>query len=242
MWLVLCDAEDKAARWAYEGLRERGLAPLELVSSRHLVHAPRSAHRLDGSGADFGIDLPDGRTLAAGRIDGVLNRLSWAPVGDIVFATRADTLYAREEVSALLLSWLASIASVMVNRPSTRGLSGAWRSPAEWSVLAARAGLPVATLRLGGDAVTGTDMYSPTHSVVVLGEQVFGDVGDLAPACVRLARSARADLLGVDLRLGDWSPARFTRATVLPDLRIGGSALIEALYGHLIGLPAVRRA
>ncbi|MDC2959275.1 hypothetical protein PO587_33065 [Streptomyces gilvifuscus] len=236
MWLVLCDDGDEAARWAYEGLRERGLAPLEFVLGRHLVHAPRSAHRVETGGADFEVALPDGRTLVSGAVEGVLNRLDWAPVGDIFFATAADTLYAREELSALVLSWLESIVPVMVNRPSPYGLSGAWRSAAEWAVLAARAGLPVAPVRLGEDGVTGADT-----DVVVLGEQVFGDAGGaagpLAPACVRLARAAGAELLGVNVRAGGGAGPRFAGASVLPDLRIGGDTLLDALHRRLTGRP-----
>ena len=41
-----------------------------------------------------------------------------------------------------------------MNPPDTRGLSGAWRSPAEWAVLAGEAGLAAApvVVRLGGRA------------------------------------------------------------------------------------------
>ena len=36
MWLVLTAGSDPSAAWAAEGLRERGLAPIELVQSGEL--------------------------------------------------------------------------------------------------------------------------------------------------------------------------------------------------------------
>ncbi|MCQ6556830.1 hypothetical protein NPS70_27115 [Streptomyces sp. C10-9-1] len=265
MWLVLCGPEDRSALWAYEGLRERGLAPIDVVEPETLTRSARSAHRVDEDRASFEIALPDGRTLASGDIDGLLNRLTWAPVDHLVFASRADTCYAMEEMSALVLSWLRCVAPVAVNRPSPRGLSGAWRSPAEWTVLASAAGLPVSPLSLssrvlaeahpyGRDEAEGDASSTATaHTVVVLGDHVFGGdpVRALAPACRRLARLADAELLGIDLDLGDRvdqvdvdrlggvdrGDVRFLRATPMPDLRVGGDALLDSLHEHLTRLP-----
>ncbi|MEV4441883.1 hypothetical protein AB0K09_23310 [Streptomyces sp. NPDC049577] len=239
MWLVLCEPGDRAGQWAYAGLRERGLEPLELVSPQALVHARRSAHRVGVDGASFEIGLADGRTLVSGDVEGALNRLSSAPVERLAFATQADTCYAMAEMSALLLSWLTCIAPVTVNRPSSLGLSGTWRSAAEWNALAARAGLPVSSLSLSSRPVPAPPADPATHTVVVCGEQVFGDVetGDLARACTRLARLADTDLLGIDLRRGGRHRAHFAGASLLPDLRIGGSALIACLHERLTGVP-----
>ncbi|MFE4305289.1 hypothetical protein ACFRR6_04435 [Streptomyces sp. NPDC056891] len=247
MWLVLCEPEDKAAMWAYTSLKERGLAPIELVAPRSLTRSERSAHRVEKDGASFEIGLPDGRALASGDIDGVLNRLAYAPVEHLVFTSRADTLYAMEEMSALVLSWLECIAPITVNRPSARGLSGAWRSAAEWTVLAARAGLPVAPLPLSSSLPAGPhgDATATTtaRTVVVLGERVFGaePVRALVPACRRLAKLAGTDLLGIDLETDARDAARFAAATTLPDLRIGGDALVDRLHEHLTHLPARSR-
>ncbi|MEU6239197.1 hypothetical protein ABZ885_40265, partial [Kitasatospora sp. NPDC047058] len=148
MWLVLCDPGDRAALWAHEGLRKRGLEPLELLSPQALLGSTRTAHRVGRHGADFEICLPDGRVLASRDVSGVLNRVAAAPFGILPFARHADALYAREELDALLLSLLTCLAPVSVNRPCATGLCGAWRSAAEWTVLAARAGLPVPPARI----------------------------------------------------------------------------------------------
>ncbi|MFF3731036.1 hypothetical protein ACFYXM_12115 [Streptomyces sp. NPDC002476] len=247
MWLVLCDPEDQAARWVRTGLRENGLDPVELVDSEMLTRSVRSAHRIEEGRASFETTLPDGRTLASDDVDGVVNRLTYAPVEHLVFASAVDTCYAMAEMSALVLSWLQCLAPVTVNRPSPLGLSGAWRSPAEWNVLAAGAGLPVAPLRLSGESPAAASGESPAaagkaaaRTVVVLGEHVFGGeaVPDLVPACRRLARAAGADLLGVGLEVGDRHGARFAGATLLPDLRIAGPTFVARLHAYLTRLPA----
>ncbi|MFJ2578090.1 hypothetical protein [Kitasatospora aureofaciens] len=254
MWLVLCDPGDQAALWAYAGLRERGLDPLELLSPHTLISSTRSAHRIDQLGARFEIGLPDGRVLASRDIDGVLNRVAFAPVGPLPFATQADALYAREELSALLLSLLTCIAPVSVNRPCANGLCGAWRSAAEWTVLAARAGLPVPPARLSSrPGVEPGRAADGSGRVLVLGEHVFGEhvshdgeSRDLAKACGQLARLAGTDLLGIDLlgidlhRNGGHRVA-FGGANPLPDLRLGGDAFLDRLLDHLTGLSAGTR-
>ncbi|MEE1752735.1 hypothetical protein [Streptomyces sp. SP18CS02] len=239
MWLVLCNPGDQAARWVCTGLRERGPTPVELVDAEMLTRSVRSAHSIEEGPARFETTLPDGRVLASDDVDGVLNRLTYAPVGHLVFASVTDSCYAMAEMSALVLSWLQCLAPVSVNRPSPLGLSGPWRSPAEWSLLAAGAGLRVAPLRLSGESPT-TARNPVDRTVVVLGEHVFGGeaVPGLVPGCRRLARGAGADLLGVDLELDDRHGARFAGATLLPDLRIAGPPLIARLHTYLTRLPA----
>ncbi|MDN3295826.1 hypothetical protein QWM81_17570 [Streptomyces ficellus] len=240
MWLVLCDPADDAALWAGAGLRERGLAPLDVIAPRTLVSSARSVHRLDSGRACFEIALPNERVLRSDDIDGVLNRLVHVPLEDLALASQADLSYAARELSALVLSWLECVAPVMVNRPDPRGTAGAWRTAAEWTVLAATAGLPVGPLPLTSRR-TSEPATPPTTSAVVVGEHVFCDepVRHLAPACGTLARLAGTDLLGVDLGADDRHP-RFAGATPLPDLRRGGSPLIDRLYRHLLHLPARR--
>ncbi|KES09174.1 hypothetical protein BU52_03740 [Streptomyces toyocaensis] len=270
MWLVLCDAEDRAAHWAAAGLRERGLDPLEVVDAGTLTRTERSAHRIEeergqgrdrtapdpssgaaveGDRADFELTLPDGRGLASDDVHGVVNRLTFAPLHHLRFASYADTVYAMAEWDALVLSWLQCLAPVTVNRPSPLGLSGTLRSPAEWTLLAAAAGLAVSPLRLTDTPDDPpTDRPPSTRTLVVLGDEVYrvhgGDaLGDLSPACIRLARSAGADLLGIHLEPDAHARhgARFAGATLLPDLRIAGAPVLDGLYAYLARLPARSR-
>ncbi|MDQ1031674.1 hypothetical protein QF035_009256 [Streptomyces umbrinus] len=267
MWLVLCDAGDRAAHWAAAGLRERGLDPVEVVEAATLTRTARSTHRIeeergegqdriesdrtgdgaaDGDRARFELTLPDGRNLASDAVHGVVNRLTHAPVDHLRFASLADTAYAMAEWDALVLSWLQCLAPVTVNRPSPLGLSGILRSPAEWTVLAAAAGLAVPPLRLTDDTTheRSTDR-PPTRTLLVLGDDVYGVHGGealdgLSPACLSLARSAGADLLGIHLEPDAHARhgARFAGATLLPDLRIAGASMLDGLHAYLTRLPA----
>jgi hypothetical protein len=191
-------------------------------------------HRVDESGASFEARLPDGRVLASRDVDGVLNRAGFARVGPLRFATETDSAYAREELSALLLSLLECLAAVAVNRPCASGLSGAWRPLAKWTLLAAEAGLPVAPVRLSPRS-TWEPPAPGDARVLVLGGRVFGTT-EYGPECVRLARLAGTDLLGIDLRRDDGHRAVFAGADPMPDLRLGGDALLDALHDHLTTL------
>ncbi|SOB86327.1 hypothetical protein [Streptomyces sp. 1331.2] len=269
MWLVLCDPRDLAALWAYAGLRARGLAPLELLSPQALVGSPRTVHRIDRYGARFEVGLPDGRVLASDDVDGVLNRAVGVAVGPAPPGTVSDTLsdtlsgtegetkddrgeagYVQEELNALLLSLLTCLAPVSVNRPTASGLYGPWRSAAEWTVLAARAGLVVSPLRLTdrpGEAPQRA-AAAVTGRVLVLGGHVCGAPADEDPeAYARLARLAGTELLGIDV-VGPELPGTdvppdggnhrtvFGGADPLPDLRVGGEAFLDRLLDHLKGL------
>ncbi|MEU9045601.1 MULTISPECIES: hypothetical protein [unclassified Kitasatospora] len=243
MWLVLCDPGDQAALWAHEGLRKRGLEPLELLSPQALLGSTRSAHRVGRHGAAFDNSLPDGRILASRDVSGVLNRVAAAPFGLLPFDTHADARYAQEELSALLLSLLTCLGPVSVNRPGATGLCGAWRSAAEWTVLAARAGLPVPPARISSSPEPEPPWDAPgSGGVLVLGEHVFGEHGFGAPAAedekayVRLARLAGTDLLGLDLHRDGGQRVVFAGATPLPDLRSGGDPFLDRLLDHLTGL------
>lgn len=240
MWLVLCDPADRAAGWAYEGLRARGLAPLEQLSPQTLLGSTRTAHRVDRLGARFELSLPDGRVLDSRDVDGVLNRVTSAPFGYLPFTTHADAVYAAEELSALLRSLLTCLAPVSVNPPCRYGLCGAWRSTAEWTALAIRAGLPVPPARISSSP--DPEPRRPPAGrgdVLVLGEHVFGapTTEDEEPY-VRLARLAELDLLGVDLHCEDGQPAVFAGASPLPDLRPGGDPFLDRLLEHLTALSA----
>lgn len=243
MWLVLCDPGDHSARWACDELRLRGLTPLELLAPATLVSARRCAYRIGADGAHFEIDLPDGRTLKSAHIAGVLNRVTHVPeLAGLARTAHADARYAAAELNALLLSWLAALAAVSINPPTARGLAGAWRTPAEWAVLAAGSGLTVPALPLAAIAVPRPARHTATHTVIVLGDHVFGDelAPDLADACLRLARRAGTALLGIDLHVDANGRCSFAGATSVPELRVGGAALIDALARQLRTMSATR--
>ncbi len=240
MWVVLCDPGDRSGLWAYAGLRKRGLAPLELITPHELAYSTWSVHNVGARGSHFEIALARGGKLVSDEIKGVLNRLAEVPTDHLIFGSDDETHYAIQEVNALVLSWMACIGPVSINRATARGLAGTWRSPAEWTLLAAKAGLPVSMLRVSSECEAGLkEPLGGARSFIVLGKRVFG--GELprpiSEACIRLANMAETHLLGIDFFV-DRDQIRFTNATPMPDLRIGGVEFVDHLHGCLIGLPS----
>ena len=92
MWLILCSSDDLPAFWAYEGLKTRGLAPLELVRAETLAYA-RWEHRLGIDGVCFNMTLPDGRRIHNEDVRGVLNRLTCVPSESLLLIHPSDREY-----------------------------------------------------------------------------------------------------------------------------------------------------
>jgi hypothetical protein len=226
MWLVLCDRTDHAALWAHRGLAARGLEPLELVTADALAYALRWEHRVGSSGASVRIELGDGRRIDGGGVRGVLNRLVAVPDGHLALAREADREYARQELFAFFVSWLACLPGRVVNRPTPQGLCGSWRHRSEWLALAAAAGLETVPFRMNGDA-PGGGFIAASRTVLVVDGEALG-VGLPAPVragCVRLAALAGEAVLGVELA----ADGLVTGATPLPDLRLGGGRALDLL-------------
>lgn len=230
MWLVLCSPGDRPALRAACGLRDRGLSPLAVVSIEALLLAPVWEHRIgrDGTASSF-VRLHDGRTIDGGAVAGVLNRIAELPARTA--GTGPDRDYTQQERVALLLSWLASLRNV-INDATPQGLAGAWLAPAYAQWLAARAGLAVFPDRYRGLHEPGLAQGAGLTrlSLVVLDGHVFGlPVPEhVRRSCVAFAGLAATRLVGVDLAR---SPAGwiFVASTPLPDLSIGGPALLDAL-------------
>jgi hypothetical protein len=230
MWLVLCDRSDHAALWAHRGLEARGFQPLELVTADALAYALRWEHRVGAAGASVAVELADGRRIDGGRVRGVLNRLVAVPEGHLALVRDEDREYARQELHAFFVSWLACLPGRVVNRPTPQGLCGSWRHRSEWLALAAAAGLPAAPFRMDGHA-GGGGLVAPWRTVLVVGGEALGVELPAAVrvGCVRLAELAGATVLGVELG----PDGRCTGATPLPDLRLGGERGLDLLAAAL---------
>jgi hypothetical protein len=237
MWLVLCDDNDAAARWAWSGLTERGLGSVELVTSQALACASRWVHYVGDEGASGEVTLDDGRTISSLHVQGVLNRLGFLWNDRTASAVAAERDYATQEFYAFCVSWLTCLPGPVVNRPSYGGPGGQWRHDSEWTLLAARAGLPTTPYqdRSERSCPPTSDVSAVAQTVVVLGEQVFGGTPGwhLADACSRLRGLAATDVLGVSFDLDASGAWKFHSATPLPDLRLGGAGLLDALARRL---------
>lgn len=243
MWLVLCPPNDLAALWAYQGLKARGLAPLELVSAEMLAYGLRWEHRLSTNGLSVDITLADRRTIRSSTVRGILNRLSYIPQEHFYAAGSADRDYAAQELMAFYMSWLHAMPGAVLNRPTAQGLSGSWRHISEWVWLAGRAGLPTLPYRQTGldqieDGHTGGRLVSeatPAKTILVVGGHLTGTPAppDILEGCKRLAALSATALLGIEFVAGSRSSWTFAGATPLPDLRLGGEVLLDLLVSAL---------
>jgi hypothetical protein len=247
MWLVFCASDDLPALWAYQGLEALGLTPLELVSADLLAYSLRWEHRLGAGGTATVLTLADGRTIHSGEVRGVLNRLRALPFEHLRRAAPEDAPedfeYARAEILALFTSWLYALPPPVLNRASPEGLGGQGRHISEWVWLAARAGLVTRPYREAGRPdqgalYTGSRLASavPVRTVFVVAGRVVGAAsGPIRERCLRLAELAGTDLLGIDFAAVGTDPWTFAGATPLPDLRLGGQALLKALMDAFAG-------
>lgn len=240
MWLVLCDTHDSSAAWAGQRLKARGLQPVEILSADELALSDFQEHRLEGrSGWTLRFRTESGVQVDGSRLHGVLNRLYTVPIGHWRRATAADQSYVQQELVAFFLSWLAALRCPVINRPTPQGLSGQWRLESEWAWLARRAGLPTAIYRQTSrdriDEAHGERRLVPkgalVNTAIVIGGRVVGPAlpPALAAACVRLARLAGTQLLGIDFVRDAQQAWSFAGASPTPDLRLGGEALIGTL-------------
>lgn len=237
MICVFCSADDLPALWAYRGLKRRGLTTLDIFTTEALVYNRRLEHRLQAGETITRLTLQDGRELEGASIRGVLNRMSTLPLEHFRSATHEDQLYAAQEQRAVFLSWLHGLPCTLINRPGPRGLGGDQRAPAEWSWLAGRAGLPA--LFWHQDDTAGIQLQTggmlPLPQLILLDGLIYGPplcvkaVEALKSAISRLAGLSGVRLLGVDFYLDANGKAFFAQATTLPDLRLGGERLLDAL-------------
>lgn len=242
MWLVLCSANDVSAHWAYDGMKRRGLKPIEMIYAEALPFSLRWEHRVGADGVSISITLADGRLIDSDDIRGALNRVVGVPPLPATYSPDAE--YANSEIPAFFLSWMYGLPGPVLNRATAQGLCGQWRHISEWVCLASRAGLQVPAYKQSSrdqinEAVTERRLFplgTPTRTVIVMEGSVFS--ADVPPAvresCVRLSELAGTSLLGIEFvlapQIGDsgnnWI---FAGATPLPDLRYGGEELLDQI-------------
>lgn len=244
---ILCPANDLPALWAYQGLKRRGLSSLEIITTEALVYNRRLEHRLGDDYTITGITLADGRVLYGAEYHSILNRINALPIEHFRNASPADRQYAAQEQQAVFLSWLHGLPGVLINRPGARGLCGDLPSPAEWIWLAGCVGLPTLPFKQCDSQVPQdyAGAGNSTSQVIVLDSQVFGQPKTLKQlslqssqesfrlSIARLAELSRLRLMGIGFYFTSSGEPRFASATPLPDLRLGGEALLDALVEAL---------
>lgn len=245
MWLVLYASNDVSALWAYQGIKARGLAPLELVSAEMLAYGLRWVHQLGADGVNIEITLADNRVIRKDAIRGVLNRLLSVPYEHFLLVDPADRNYATQELAAFYMSWLYTLPQPVINRPTPQGLAGQWRHVSEWVWLASKAGLSTPDYRQSSNDHV-EEMFverslvpigTPVNTVIVIAGHVFGAPApaEIHEGCRRLAELSGTALLGVEFAPGSAGPWTFAGATPYPDLRLGGQAFLDVLASVLKG-------
>lgn len=152
MFLILAHYGDQLAQRVYELLcNKHGTLSTRLVTSDELAITTCWALHQEGSEVRTEMRWSDGR-LSSDSISAVFNRLRFVTVPQFVEADTVDREYAVMEMHAFLLSWLSSLKCVVINRPNPRSLGGALRGPAEWLLLAGRAGLTSRGMRFTSSA------------------------------------------------------------------------------------------
>lgn len=235
MWMVLCNAKDTAALWAYQGLKARGLHPVEIVSAESLIYSKSIKHCIEPRHTRTQIKLTDGRVIDSASIRGSLNRIHLLPSDHLRAANPADRRYAEQELQALFLSWLYALPGKTVNRPAPFGLCGVWLFQSKWTWLASRAGLSTGVFRQGSmikESAPPNYLNPAARTVIVLAGRCFGASAPPAvrQGCVKLAQACEAEMLGVDFCIdadGEWI---FAGASTVPEIRIGGEPLLNALF------------
>jgi hypothetical protein len=209
-----------------------------------LAQSQRWEHRVGPKGATIDIAQADGRWIRKDTIRRVLNRLVSVPYAPLLLAHPADREYASQELTAFFLSWLYALSLAVINRPTPQGLAGQWRHRSEWLWLVAHAGLSTPRYQQtsqdspagqGGQGLVIAD--TSVHTVFIVAGHVVGAAvpPHIRSACQRLAGLGQTPLLGVDFTNGAARSWTFAGATAMPDLRLGGEALLDALAGALRG-------
>ena len=234
MWLVLTDSADESGLWAYSRLRSRSRGQTHILLLEELDHTTTTwTHDVGRQGTRTRVQLADGRRVEESGRGAVLNRLSRAPWALLTAGPPVEAAYATSELHAFAMSWIRSLAPVVVNAPTAQGLSGRWRPALHWRALAVQAGLPVVPLHLSSTEPATPEDAGPSAVVLAVGGEL---VGASAPPAVRgavrrLALLADTAILG--LRFSGAEPAaggwRLLDATPQPDLRSAGESGIAAL-------------
>jgi hypothetical protein len=232
MTLILCEPGDASAAWAAAELQQRGHDARILFGST-LAAAVRWEHRVDASSAGVSITLADGRILSSAAPVPILNRLAFVPTAQLRAAAGADYGYAVQELYAFYLSWLHAWPAPVINRPAPQGLSGSYRHPSQWALLAAEAGLKARPWEQSSDDDPELGWTAPAGEATAFavgGEIVLPPVlpADYEAPCRKLAARAGTALLGIAFVRdgGDWL---MSGATPVPELMLGGAPLADAL-------------
>ena len=218
-------ARDLAARWAERGaalLTPRGLSE---AGWRHRLGAPADSRAVLG-----------GRAVPVSEVTGVLTRLWAVAESDLPHVVPEDREYVAIEMSAFLTSWLSSLECPVLNPPSATCLAGPSWHAEEWTLRAARLGIPVRPVERQSALGVAHPPPRPAEglaSVTVVGARCLGAQDETLRRHARLlAEHAGTGLLEVFFE-GEGGAAAFVGVNLWPD--IGAPETADAMLVHLKG-------
>jgi hypothetical protein len=232
-------ARDLATRWAPLPAAVLTCEDLSTTGWRHHLGYPHDCTAVVA-----------GRVIQCEQITGVL---TWRPCileQELEHIVPADRQYVAAEMNAFLVSWLSSLPCPVLNPPTALCLSGPnWR-PEQWIMAAAREHIPVrACYRRVASSNPNGQQVAPVHDqrakdaiidITVVGERCFGtDDPYITGYAKRMARAARAPLLGARFGLAEESGPYFQAATLWPNLDTPGVA--DAIRDYLLDSPVTTR-
>jgi hypothetical protein len=186
-----------------------------------------------------GMAVIGGRLVADAEIEGILTLRPCIYPEELLSIAAAHRRYVAAELNAFLLAWLAARTCPVLNRPTASCLAGPnWRAE-QWTLAAARLGIPVQTRHCipGRHADRTCENVEDAYEITVVGEQCFGcQDASLRTSTLRLARAAGVDLVSVRFSRDE---GRFLSANVWPSLT--DAAVIVAVHEALANRSETRR-
>jgi hypothetical protein len=229
MILIIAEPTDVAAHWLRPRLSARLSLPVAIVTPTQLVCSRHMSHRLSTRSTSSRFILANGAAVESSALAAVVNRLGALPTDHLARASPRERTYARDELYAFLLGWLASLECPVVNRPEPSFLGGPWYPPREALQMAALAGLPCSAQRLTVDMVEPTSGEAQHSWFVVDGQTV----GPLLPATLRDGLLRFAALWGGRIVQVDFMSSagelEFVAGSSLVNYPVGGDLLVRAL-------------
>ncbi len=147
------------------------------------------------------------RVIAGHSIDAAINALAWIGPHDLAHVDSMDRDYVAQEMLSFLLAWEQELRCLVVDRPTSRSLTGCGRTDLEWVAIATCVGVD-----------TDVSWAGPSAAVTVVGGSAIVEQGSvsLANAAEAMARAAQRSL--VTLRFSSGSRPVFVGAEARPEV------------------------
>ncbi|MEO5335099.1 MAG: hypothetical protein H7839_24060 [Magnetococcus sp. YQC-5] len=239
-WLVLASADDFAALWVYQQWQSMTSRRILLLTPETLCTAMTWRQHLTTGEHSSQIGLADAIRLQDTAIHGIYNRFFRVMPLHWQRASPEERLYVEQEYMAILLSWMHALRCPILNPPTSRGLSGASRSTAEWRMLAIQAGLPIMPLLMDGlGRAEQNSLYCfKTYKIIMLSNTCYNYLPyHLHIPAQRLCQLADTPLLELHFACPTRDDWLFLHANPWPDLKESKLSILVDVARYLTLIP-----